>query len=152
MKVSIESFLRTGKFGSVEIGMPKEQVLRILGEADCDHDLGSTGSILLYAWYEFFFNHESILYSIQNDSYDSSNKDTFYFKNDIFEIEPFLLNGDGNKNMETVKILLQKNSLKYKIIDYHERKALKLSSGIVVDFGEDENGEFEFIGIRFWPE
>ena len=132
----------------------KNQVSTSLGKPDCDTDLGDTGSILLYAWYEFFFNHENNVYSIQNDNCDPKDKESFCFKNDVFEIEPWLLNGEKNQTIESVKALLQKNLLEYKIIEYYGRNAIKLESGIVVDFDEEknENDEFELLGIRFWPE
>jgi len=153
MKISIEEFLRSGKFGLVDLGASKDQVLSLLGEPDSDNDLGDTGSILLYAWYEFFFNHEDRLHSIQNDNYDPSDRSSYEFKNDTFEIDPWFLNETRNQSIAGISKILDQKGLKYNVIDYYGRNAIKLESNVVVDFDEEENesGVKALIGIRYWP-
>lgn len=153
MKISIEEFLKTGKFGSLELGTPKEQAISILGTPDSDTDLGETGSILLYAWYELFFDQELKLYSIQNDNYDPKDADSYSFKNEKIEIEPWFLNGKENQSITEIVEIFCTHDMDYEIIDYYGREAIKLASGVVVDFDKEENehGIKPLIGIRFWP-
>ncbi len=154
MKISIEEFLKTGKFGPFGIGSQKDFVISTLGEPDCDTDLGETGSILLYAWYELFFNHDSELNSIQNDNYDPCDKQTYSYKNEKFEIDSWFLNGVENQSINDISEVLSSKGMKYEIIDYYGRHAIKLKSGVVVDFDEEENerGINALMGIRYWPE
>lgn len=153
MKISIEEFLRTGKFGPVALGESKDQVLSMLGKPDSDNDLGETGSILLYSWYEFFFNNECRLHSIQNDNYEPNDKSSYSFKNSTFEIVPWFLNETTNQSIADVSKILDNQGLEYDVIDYYGRDAIKLKSGVVVDFDEEENesGIKALIGIRYWP-
>ena len=87
MKISIADFLESGKFGPLDIGVSKDTAISILGNPDCNTDLGETGSILLYAWYELFFDNEDKLYSIQNDNYDPKDMETYSFRNEKIEID-----------------------------------------------------------------
>jgi hypothetical protein len=153
MIISIEEFLRNGKFGPIDLGVSKGQALTILGEPDCDTDLGETGSILLYAWYELFFNNDGKLHSIQNDNYDPADKRSYEFKNNLFEIEPWFLNTTKNQSITDISNILDQKGLEYDVIDYYGHDALKLKSGVVVDFDEEENecGVNALIGIRYWP-
>jgi len=59
--LSIKEFIKTGKFGEVRIGMSKDDVINFLGAPDSDNDIGVSGSILLYAWYELFINMKTYL-------------------------------------------------------------------------------------------
>lgn len=153
MKVSLIDFLKSGSFGPVSIGMSKDKVLSLLGEPSTDNDLGETGSILIYAWYELFFSHQDELYSIQNDNYEPSDRSTYYFKNDKFEIDSWFLNEEENQSIEDISAILDRSDLKYTIIDYYERAAIKLNSGVVIDFDDEENddGIQELLGVRYWP-
>ena len=153
MKISIEEFLKTGRFGPLELGASKDKALSVLGAPDCDTDLGSTGSILLYAWYELFFNNEDRLHSIQNDNYDPSNIKTYSFQNEKIEIDSWFLNEVENQTIDDISKILNAKSLQYELIDYYGRDALKLESGVIVDFDEveNENGIKPLLGLRFWP-
>ncbi len=153
MKISIEEFIKTGKFGSLELGVSKEMALSILGEPDSDTDLGETGSILLYAWYEFFFNRENKLHSIQNDNYDPKDEASYSFKNEKIEIDPWFLNAVDNQTIEEISDILNQKSIEFEIIDYYGRDAIRLESGVVIDFDEEENefGIKILIGVRYWP-
>jgi hypothetical protein len=153
MEIRISDFIKTGKFGPVEIGTSKEYTLNLLGEPDDDTDLDGTGSILLYAWYELFFDHEGILKSIQNDNYDPRDRKTYSFKNEKIQIDPWFLNEKEDQTIDYVSGLLSKESIVFETIDYYGRAALKASSGVVIDFDEDinESGVKQLIGLRYWP-
>ncbi|MFC1750943.1 hypothetical protein ACFL2V_19295 [Pseudomonadota bacterium] len=153
MKIYIKDFIKIGCFGPVKIGMPKEEVLEYLGEPDSDNDLDETGSILLYARYELFFNHENILWSIQNDNYDPKEPVSFKFENDSVEIDSWFLNQDKGQTIDSVSKLLNEQNVKYSIVEYYGRKVIKAESEVVVDFSDEENetGIHELIGLRYWP-
>lgn len=153
MNISIEEFLETGKFGPLSLGVSKEETISLLGEPDSDNDLGETGSILLYAWYELFFNQEELLHSIQNDNYVPSDKQSYSFKNDKIVIDSWFLNDTENQSLSDISKILDGRRMRYKVIDYYGRDVIKLKSGVVIDFDEEENeyGIKALIGIRFWP-
>jgi hypothetical protein len=153
MKISIREFIDTGSFGPLKLGATKQQTLSLFGKPNDDADLGATGSILLYAWYELFFNHEDILHSIQIDNYDPNDKESYYFKNKKIEIDSWFLNEVCNQNLESVSKILDQADITYEKIDYYGREALKAQSGVVVDFQDEENysGVKELIGLRYWP-
>ena len=146
--------MKTAEFGPINIGTSKEKTLSLLGAADDDTDLDGPGSILLYAWYELFYDHNDALKSIQNDNYDPSDKNSYYFKNEKFEIDPWFLNDKPNQNIMDISVLLANAKIPYQIIQYHGRVALQTQSGVVVDFDEEENeeGVKALMGIRYWPE
>ncbi|MBB3168600.1 hypothetical protein [Simiduia aestuariiviva] len=153
MLIRILDFIKTGKFGPVEIGMSKAKVLEVLGPPDDDTDLDGPGSILLYAWYELFFDPDGILKSIQNDNYNPKDTGTYFFENEKFSIDPWFLNEVQEQNIESISRLLSDNGIKFEIVDYYGRNVLKVNSGVIVDFDEDENenGIKELIGVRYWP-
>jgi hypothetical protein len=153
MEILLSEFIKTGKFGPVEIGTSKDRVLSELDVPDNDTDLDGSGSILLYSWYEFFFDHNGILRSIQNDNYNPKNKNTYLFKNDKYFINSWFLNEVEDQTIETVGILLTQESISFEIIDYYGRRVLKASSGVVIDFDENPNekGTKALAGVRYWP-
>ncbi|BDY04671.1 hypothetical protein [Ferrimonas sp. YFM] len=153
MKIRIEEFLKSGRFGPLELGTSKDLAIASLGEPDCDADLGKTGSILLYGWYELFFNRENQLHSIQNDNYDPSRKESYLFKNEKIEIDPWFLNEALNQCIGDISRALEEKGMEYEVIDYYGRDAIKLKSGVVIDFDEEENdcGIKALTGIVLWP-
>lgn len=154
MKVSIQAFLRNGKFGGVEVGMSKHTVLNLLGEPSSDHSLGETGSILLYSWYEFFFDDEDILNYIQNDSYNPEDIDSYQFQNEKFEVDAWFMDGSKNQGIDEVKKRLDQENFEYRVEEYYGREIIKLASGVVVDFDDCENshGIKELTGIRYFSD
>ena len=153
MKIYIEEFLKTGQFGPIKIGISKEQSLSLLGTPDSDTDLDGPGSILMYGWYEFFFDPEGQLKSMQNDNYDPSDSKTYNFKNEKIEVDPWFLNEKPNQTIEDISNLLANSNIGYKKIKYHGRVVLQTEADVVVDFDEDENelGVKSLMGIRYWP-
>jgi hypothetical protein len=113
MILSIKEFIKTGKFGEVRIGMSKEDVINRLGIPDSDNDIGANGSILLYAWYELFLNHENILVSIHNDNYDPTDKASYEFENEKIKIDSWFLNNTENQTTETVSTILKNEGIEY---------------------------------------
>ncbi|MBB3166835.1 hypothetical protein [Simiduia aestuariiviva] len=153
MKLSIEEFVKTGKFGPVQIGMSKPEIIEFLGEADSDNDMDQNGSILIYGWYELFINSEDRLYSIQNDNYDPKYPETYIFQNSKFEIDPWILNNSTCQNIESISSKLKNSGIRFCLEEYYGRIVIKADSGVIIDFEEDENeiGLRELIGIRYWP-
>ena len=153
MKISIEAFLESGKFGPLDIGSSKDKAISILGNPDSNTDIGENGSILQYAWYELFFDNEYRLYSIQNDNYDPKDIATYSFRNENIEIDYWFLNEVENQSIGDIANLLDTKGMVYEIIDYYGRDVIKLASGVVVDFDEEVNeyGVRSLIGIRYWP-
>lgn len=61
MKVSLEEFIKNGKFGTIELGMTKTQVIEQLGEKYAYGDFDSV-EIIHYHWFEFFFGRNRVFY------------------------------------------------------------------------------------------
>jgi hypothetical protein len=153
MIIRIEEFLKTAEFGPITIGTSKDKTLSLLGAPDDDTDLDGPGSIPLYAWYELFYDHNNTLKSIQNDNYDPTDKKSYFFKNEKFEIDPWFLNEKSNQNIEDISSLLADANIPYQKLQYHGRVVLQTQSGVIVDFDEEENevGVKALMGIRYWP-
>ena len=153
IEVSIKEFIRTGGFGPVKLGMSKQDVINLLGKAESDTDLDQTGSILIYAWYEFFFDHDDILRSIQNDNYRAENANTYEFSNEKFRIDPWILNSDESQTIDSVARLLEEAGIEYEREFYYDRYVIRTKSEVMVDFSDEENviGIRPLIGVRYWP-
>ena len=138
-------------FGPVNIGITKDNAIQLLGKPDYDSKLGKTASILLYGCYELFFNHESKLYSIQNDNYNPSDSTTYNFKNELFEIDSWFLNDNQNQTLEDISKLLFTFDIDHNIQSYYGRNVIVTSSNVVIDFSDEPNnlGVHELIGIRY---
>lgn len=152
MIIDIKEFVETGCFGPVTIGMSRSNVENILGTPDNDAKL-STGTIIVYSWYEFFFNLDHKLSSIQIDNYDPNDLSTYEYKSDLFEIDPWILRSKRRLTFGEVKDQLTKESMNFKDIDYYGRKAIQLQSEVVIDF-DDEPDTIEdrpIIGFRYYP-
>jgi len=133
--------------------MSKESVIKHLGQPDSDNDMQENGCILLYSWYEFFFDHKNKLHSIQNDNYAPSDAASFEFKNEAIEIDSWFLNSTPNQTLESILNLLNAKNIDSALVNYFGRNVIKVNSGVIVDFDEEKNsdGVRELIGIRYWP-
>ena len=153
MIISIEEFLEHGAFGPLKIGVSKATVISILGEPTRVLDLGETGTILVYGWYEFFFDRDGLLCSIQNDNYNPKEKNSYFFKNEKIEIDSWFLNGVQNQSIGDIAGILDGKGLDYEVVRYYGRDVIYLKSGVVIDFDEEENecGIKSLVGIRLWP-
>lgn len=151
MIISIEKFIRTGCFGLIEVGEDKNYLVEVLGKPDSDNDMGKNGTIVLYGWYEFYFDTNDILYAIQNDNYDPSDSGTFSFENEKFKVNSWILNSRQNQTIETISEKLDSKKIKHSLIMYYGREVIKTGSGIIIDFDENLAGPNQLIGIRYWP-
>lgn len=153
IEVSIKEFIRTGDFGPVKLGMSKDEVIDLLGNPDSDNKIRKTGSILLYSWYELFFDNEKVLKSIQNDHYQPNLPNTYKFSNAKFRIEPWILNADETQTIDSIAHRLKDVGIDYEKEFYYERYVLRAKSGVIVDFDDEENnnGIRRLIGVRYWP-
>jgi len=153
IEISIKEFIRTGEFGPVKLGMNKNEVVSLIGEPESDNDMGKTGSILLYAWYELFFDHEHVLKSIQNDNYRPDDPESYEFSNAKFRIDSWILNSDRTQTIESVENLLNIEGIDCEKQFYYDRYVLRAKSGVIVDFSDEENerGIKWLVGVRYWP-
>ncbi|MEM9568251.1 MAG: hypothetical protein AAF974_08075 [Cyanobacteria bacterium P01_E01_bin.34] len=153
MIVYLKDFTLTGKFGPVEIGNLKIDIIRSLGQPDEDLKL-LWGSEIVYGRYELFFDDRDILHGIQNDSYYQSDPLTYEFKNSVFEIEPWFFRRDVWPTFRDIESILSRESFLFSRANYAGRAILKLSSGVYIDFEEEPENIFErpLVGLRYWPE
>jgi hypothetical protein len=164
-EIKISDFLKTGKFGTVEINDSIETVIKKLGEPDGEHNLDvvKPRQGIHYSMYEFMFLNDK-LESIQNDRFDTENPDLMEFENDTFKLNSEFLKADRVKKMGEIESEFNKLNIQYNIIDYWGRKAIKTIRNVVVDFNNEtwsdkdkdfvkiENmKDFELIGVRYYP-
>ena len=142
--IYLKEFIKTGKFGTLEINFStRDDILNLMGDGYDHGDFGTT-QIIKYAWYEFFYNSEDkLLTGIQNDhlQYDCSNhEDMFMFENSIVRIDPWILK--PNENVTFIEVIehLEKDGVKFKISRHGYVGALdyiELDNGVTLDFDDE---------------
>ena len=153
MLINIKQFALTGDFGPIKIGENKNSVLNILGKPDDEADLGSSGSEIIFAWYELFLDSNEELFAIQIDNYVSEDPETYNFENDKFKIEPWLMTSPKAPSYNDVIVLLKSEGVSFDEFEYYERSCIKLESDVVIDFHEEPKavGLRPLLGFRYWP-
>lgn len=164
-EIKITDFLKTGKFGTVEVNDSIESVIEKLGQPDGEHnpDVVKPRKGIHYSMYEFMFL-DNKLESIQNDHFDIANPELTEFENDTFKLTSEILKADRIKILRDMETELDRLNIEYNIIDYWGRKAIKTEGNVIVDFNDEkwsdkaddyvkiENlKDFELLGIRYHP-
>ncbi len=161
--IKITDFLKTGKFGSVEIGDSTEDVIKKLGKPSGTMNLREPYTGIHYSMYEFVFD-ESGLSSIQNDHFNPKGPSMMEFSNEKIQIDPEFLKADKIKTFCDIESHLIKLNLTYSKVENCDRMVLKMASGVFFDFYNDDwdamDDDFnkledyknsELIGIRYYP-
>lgn len=162
-EIKISDFLKTGKFGTVEINDSIKTVIEKLGEPDGNINVCKPYKGIHYGMYELIFSSDK-LESIQNDRFDPKYPELTEFENDKFKLNPQFLKADRIKKLNEIESELDKLNIEYNIIDYWGRKAIKTIGNVVIDFNDEvwsdnyndfvkiENFKnYELIGIRYYP-
>ena len=164
-EIKVLDFLKTGRFGTVEMNDSMETVIHKLGKPDGDHnyDVVKPRKGIYYSMYEFMFLDDK-LESIQNDHFDIINPELMEFENDTIKINSGFLKADRIKKMKEIESQLKLLHIEYDIVDYWGRKAIKTSGNVIIDFNDqqwsdDEDDfvkinnieDYELIGIRYHP-
>ena len=167
-KIKISEFLRTGKFGSVTIGDSPETIIQKLGRPDGYGPINEREKRtkhIHYGQYEFFII-DGKLDAIQNVRYDPKYPHLMEYQNELIEVEVEFFKANRIKVLSEIEIELKTFNISYSIIDYFGRKALKTSSGVVIDFNNEKlvevENEMDFVkidnienhellGISYWP-
>ena len=163
LEINIIDFLKTGKFGPVEINDSISTVMQKLGAPDGKINLSSPYKGIHYSMYEFVFNNNK-LDSIQNDRFNLEYPELTEFENDTFKLHPSFLKADRIKTMKDIMAKLDQLIIEYRCFDYYGRKAIKTIGNVVIDFNDevwsDAQNDFvkiecienaELIGIRYFP-
>lgn len=161
-EIKITDFLRTGKFGNVEIHDSYDSVIEKLGKPDGNIRVVKHKRGIHYSMYEFVFSNNK-LESIQNDRFDPEFPELTEFENDNFKVNTDFLKANSIKKLSEITFKLNQLHIGYDIIDYHDRKAIKTTSNVIIDFNDefwsDKHNDFvkidsienyEFIGIRYF--
>jgi hypothetical protein len=163
--IEITEFLQTGVFGDVRINDSIEIVIKKLGKPDGGDSIKSRNSrkMIHYGMYEFMFT-DNKLQSIQNDSFDTKYPELMEFDGENIVIDSGLMRADRVKYLKDVEKTLAKLNIKFEIIDYWERKAIKTEGNIIIDFNngewcDTENSHkmidnienYKLIGFRYHP-
>lgn len=149
MLISIQDFAVTGHFGPVRIGMTTEQVTALLGTAERTGDFGGGNSGLIYCGYEFLFSDDKLM-GIQNDWIDFRDPKWVYWRNEDIRIDSWILTGERGTKFAEILSACQQDGVVCDTIEYYGRPGLRMKSGVVLDFGEPEDGG-TLIAIRYFP-
>lgn len=162
-EIKISDFLKTGKFGTVEINDSIKTVIEKLGEPDGDINISKPNKGIHYSMYELIFSDDKLI-SIQNDRFDPDYPELTEFENVNFKLNSEFLKADRIKRLGEIGSELDKLNIEYNIIDYWGRKAIKTVGDVVIDFKDEvwsdnhnkfikiENmRDYELIGIRYYP-
>ena len=114
MKVSLQEFIRTGKFGPIELGMGRAQVETILGAPDAwtAQENKADASIWKYGDVEFYFQNHA-LWMIFMDDFTVPNGGS------KIGLEPWIIGGQltlsrAEKEPKLAAIAYQKTDFSYK--------------------------------------
>ncbi|GGG30704.1 hypothetical protein GCM10011344_34550 [Dokdonia pacifica] len=162
-EIKISDFLKTGKFGTVEINDSIKTVIEKLGEPDGNINVSKPNKGIHYSMYELIFSNDK-LESIQNDRFDPKYPELTEFENDKFKLNSEFLKADRIQRLGEIESELDKLNIEYNIIDYCDRKAIKTIGNVVIDFNDEvwsdnQNGfvkienvkDYVLIGIRYYP-
>ncbi len=162
-EIKISDFLKTGKFGTVEINDSVKTVIEKLGEPDGNINVSKPNKGIHYSMYELIFRNDK-LESIQNDRFDPEYPELIEYENDKFKLNSEFLKADRVKRLSEIESELHKLNIEYNIIDYWDRKAIKTDGDVIIDFNDEvwsdnHNGfikienvkDYELIGIRYYP-
>lgn len=145
--VSLKSFIETGKFGDVYLGMHIDDVIDKLGEPESRTDYNNGTAEIIYAYYEFFYStNTKRLDGIQNDHLAIfpnvktgrvNNKQDICFSNEKFTIDIWFLKKNRFLTYDEVILNLDKERVSYAVdADFFKNKIIKFESGVIMDFDD----------------
>ena len=113
MKVSLQEFIRTDKFGALELGISRAQIEAILGAPDAwtAQDSQTNASIWKYGDVEFYFQNNT-LWMIFMDDFTVPNGGS------KIELEPWIISGQltlsrAEKELKSAAIAYRKTDFLY---------------------------------------
>ncbi len=138
MTISLKDFILTGRFGPIYIGMPMDELKRILGEPGDSHDSGAGTALLFYEGFEFYYETDrNTLYGIQNDNVQYELPDiqgnVFQFKDDI-QIDTWFIQFGKPLSYAQVVGFLRSEKIEFQERDRIDYDELKFPSGVTFDF------------------
>ncbi len=158
--IRISQFIKTGKFGCIELNDSFERVIMKLGGPEGKLSISKHLRGIHYGRYEFIFNNHGLM-SIQNDSFDPRFPELIEFENEHFVIKSELIKANRIKYLADIQNELTKLKIEYSIVDYWGRTAIKTEGGVTIDFNNEKwsdkhndwikiknKEDFELIGIR----
>lgn len=113
LAVSLEEFFRTGFFGVIQLGMPRESVLSLLGPTvwwgPSDATSFETATIWKYGDIEFYFSRADRLFQIFSDDFEIPKG------GETLQIEPWVIR--NQMPAETLKAALDEAEIPFSIQD-----------------------------------
>jgi hypothetical protein len=115
--VSLEKFIRTGRFRTITIGSSKQDVIDLFGS---NYDFGDFGEsqIIKYGWYEFFYwTATEKIYAIQNDHLQAdcgNHLSMITFKSKGWQLDKWFLRKNKNITRQEVKEALNSKNIHLK--------------------------------------
>lgn len=117
--ISYKEILKTGKFGDVELGMTREELIALLGEPECEGKQTEEISGLFYGQYEFYYwSRNNRLYGFRNSHLitwgeKKAHREQICFSNDLFNIDPSFINPGEIVLKSDVKSWLKANDIAF---------------------------------------
>ncbi len=145
--IYLKDFVKTGKFGSIVLGMTIDEVIEILGTPEGITDYKNGHSEIIYAYYEFFYlSDKRILYGIQNDHLATfpniktgrvNNKNDICFENGKFNIDIWFLKKNRFLTFKNVTDNLRKENIEFELTKgFNDDNIIKFESGVTLDFDD----------------
>ena len=145
--VSLKEFITNGKFGSIQLGMEIDEVIKTLGEPTDKAVYDNGHAEIVYGWYEFFYEIKSgILHGIQNDHLSTlpnvktgrvNNKKDICFQNDKFLIDIWFLKKNRFLTFSETISNLEKEKINYIVVkDSLGDNIIQFDSGVLLDFND----------------
>ena len=146
IKIFLKDFIKTGKFGPLEIGSSKEDVIDFFGE---DYDFGNFGEtqIIKYGWWEFFYWTETKkVFAIQNDhlSYNCSHHvEMISLNTNKVEMDTWFLKPDKHVTFDNVTKILTEEKIDFKLDKFSKNDELD-----ILRLNDIKGNNFPSVGTR----
>lgn len=143
LTISLKEFALTCEFGSVKIGMHRDEAVALLGKPGCESSFGQSASGgFLYGCYEFFYHNDTgEIHTMQNDHLQAdclNHGDMFLYRNKYFRIDPWFLKAGKDFAFPEVVDFLHDEQISFQIVrrSGSDRERIEFKSGVHFEFNE----------------
>lgn len=154
-EIRILDFIKTGKFGSIQLGMTDKEVINILGQPE--NEGGSEDAFFFsYGWWEIHFlrDNQNKAFLIHNDHllFDCTNHDEMVeFENKHFKIELDFIKPFEHIRLRKITSILNEQKIHFKLIDDDYQPILQLENSVYMDFTDSEPISEKGEGLYWGP-
>lgn len=145
MNIDLTEFALSGKFGDIQVGMSKEDVLKTIGEPDTTENIDEETEICYKDGYEYLFE-VGVLSAIQNLKFKSTKFDKARQKIPFDELTiEQSISQNTDVSLFEMKAILDEKGVTYVEKATGQGKQLTFSSGSFMQFENADNDDDLFI-------